>query len=194
METGFQVLVLNRLWQAVNVIGVERAFSLLAQDHAQVIHSENGDFQIYDADGWFSYSRDRPEHASGRVIHTVSQTVFVPQVLLLRGYDRLPIQEMKFNRQNLLERDKFRCQYCGTRYSPRELNMDHVVPRDRGGKTIWENIVTSCLGCNNRKGNREPWEAGMRLLRQPERPRRRPFVSGLMRREVDESWRHFLHA
>jgi len=194
METGFQVLVLNRLWQAVNVIGVERTFSLLAQDHAQVIHSENGDFQIYDAAAWFTYSRDRPEHSSGRVIHTVSQTVFVPQVLLLRGYDRLPIQEMKFNRQNLFERDKFRCQYCGTRYSPRELNMDHVVPRDRGGKTIWENIVTSCLGCNNRKGNREPIEAGMRLLRQPERPRRRPFVSGLMHRQVDESWRHFLHA
>ncbi|MFP6854888.1 MAG: HNH endonuclease, partial [Opitutales bacterium] len=98
METGFQVLVLNRLWQAVNVIGVERTFGLLAQDHAQVIHSEAGDFQIYDAEGWFAYSRERAEHTSGRVIHTVSQTVLVPQVVLLRGYDRLPIQEMKFNR------------------------------------------------------------------------------------------------
>ena len=194
METGYQILVLNRLWQAVNVIGVERTFGLLAQDHAQVIHSEEGDFRIYDAEGWFEFSRDRPETASGRLIHTVSQKVFVPQVLLLRSYDRLPIQEMKFNRQNLFERDKFRCQYCGTKFSPKDLNMDHVTPRDRGGKTSWENIVTCCLKCNSAKGNREPHEAGMHLLRKPERPRRRPFVSGLMQRQVDDSWRHFLHA
>ena len=194
METGFQILVLNRLWQAVNVIGVERAFSLLAQDHAQVIHSEAGDFQLYDAEGWFAFSREGAEPASGRVLHTVSQKVFIPQVVLLRKYDRLPIQEMKFNRQNLFERDKFCCQYCGTRHSSKELNMDHVVPRDRGGKTTWENIVTSCLRCNSRKGNREPFEAGMHLLRKPERPRRRPFVSGLMQRQVDKSWRYFLHA
>jgi 5-methylcytosine-specific restriction endonuclease McrA len=194
METGYQILVLNRLWQAVNVIGVERAFGLLAQDHAQVIHSEEGDFRIYDAEGWFEFSRDRPETASGRLIHTVSQKVFVPQVLLLRSYDRLPIQEMKFNRQNLFERDKFRCQYCGTKFSPKDLNMDHVTPRDRGGKTSWENIVTCCLRCNSAKGNREPHEAGMHLLRKPARPRRRPFVSGLMQRQVDDSWRHFLHA
>ena len=194
METGYQILVLNRLWQAVNVIGVERTFGLLAQDHAQVIHSEEGDFRIYDAEGWFEFSRDRPDTASGRLIHTVSQKVFVPQVLLLRSYDRLPIQEMKFNRQNLFERDKFRCQYCGTKFSPKDLNMDHVTPRDRGGKTSWENIVTCCLRCNSAKGNREPHEAGMHLLRKPERPRRRPFVSGLMQRQVDDSWRHFLHA
>ena len=194
METGYQILVLNRLWQAVNVIGVERTFGLLAQDHAQVIHSEEGDFRIYDAEGWFEFSRDRPETASGRLIHTVSQKVFVPQVLLLRSYDRLPIQEMKFNRQNLFERDKFRCQYCGTKFFPKDLNMDHVTPRDRGGKTSWENIVTCCLRCNSAKGNREPHEAGMRLLCKPKRPRRRPFVSGLMQRQVDDSWRHFLHA
>ena len=194
MGNGYHILVLNRLWQAVNVIGVERAFGLLAQDHAQVIHSEDGDFRIYDAEGWFTFSSERPEPVSGRVIHTINQKVLVPQVVLLRKYDRLPIQEMKFNRQNLFERDKFRCQYCGTRFSPKELNMDHVVPRDRGGKTTWENIVTSCLRCNSRKGNREPMEAGMRLLRKPERPRRRPFVSGLLRREVDESWLHFIHS
>lgn len=194
METGHQTLVLNRLWQAVNVIGVERVFGLLAQDHAQVIHCEEGDFRIYDAEGWFAFSHEQPEPVSGRVIHTVSQKVLIPQVLLLRSYDRLPIQEMKFNRQNLFERDKFCCQYCGARRSPKELNMDHVVPRDRGGKTTWENIVTSCLRCNSRKGNREPREAGMSLIRKPARPRRRPFVSGLLHRKVDESWRHFLHA
>ena len=194
METGYQILVLNRLWQAVNVIGVERGFSLLAQDHAQVIHSEDDDFRIYDAEGWFEFSRGRTTATSKRFIHTVNQKVFVPQVLLLRFYDRLPIQEMKFNRQNLFERDKFRCQYCGRKFLPKELNMDHVTPRDRGGKTNWENIVTCCLRCNSTKGNREPHEAGMRLLRQPSRPRRRPFVSGLLQRQVDESWSHFLHA
>ena len=194
MDTAYQTLVLNRLWQAVNVVGVERTFSLLTQDHAQVIFAEAGSFRLFDAQEWFSFSAESPPSLAGRVIHTVSQPVRVPSVLLLRRYDRMLLREMKFNRQNLFERDGHRCQYCGESFSPKELNMDHVVPRDRGGKTTWENIVTACIRCNSRKGNREPMEAGMRLLRQPVRPRQRPFVSFLYGRPVEDSWRHFIQA
>ena len=132
METSYQTLVLNRLWQAVNVVGVERAFSLLSLDHAQVIYAEDGSFRVLDAGAWFEHCRESEFAPGARVVRTVNQSVLVPAVLLLRGFDRMLLQEMKFNRQNLLERDNHRCQYCGKNLPSKELNMDHVIPRDRG--------------------------------------------------------------
>tara|TARA_X000000950_G_scaffold174545_1_gene212165 strand:+ start:478 stop:1068 length:591 start_codon:yes stop_codon:yes gene_type:complete len=194
MDTNFQTLVLNRLWQAVNVVGVERAFSLLALEHAQVIYAEDGSFRVFDGAGWFAFSKDLETAPGSRVIRTVSQQVVVPTVLLLRGYDRMLMQEMKFNRQNLLERDDFRCQYCGKNFPVKELNMDHVVPRDRGGGTTWENVVISCIKCNSKKSNRSPKEAGMRLLKEPKRPPRRPFMSSLYGKPMEETWTHFIQS
>ena len=194
METSYQTLVLNRLWQAVNVIGVERAFSLLALDHAQVIYAEDGSFRVFDSTAWFEHSKDVESIAGARVVRTVNQSVIVPSVLLLKGFDRILLQEMKFNRQNLLERDDYRCQYCGKNLPTKELNMDHVVPRDRGGGTSWENVVISCIRCNSRKSNRLPKEAGMRLLKEPKRPPRRPFVSSLYGKPVEKSWEYFLQS
>ena len=194
METSYQTLVLNRLWQAVNVIGVERAFSLLALDHAQVIYAEDGSFRVFDAASWFEHSKDVESIPGARVVRTVNQSVIVPSVLLLKGFDRILLQEMKFNRQNLLERDDFRCQYCGKNLPTKELNMDHVIPRDRGGGTSWENVVTSCIRCNSKKSNRLPKEAGMRLLKEPKRPPRRPFVSSLYGKPVEKSWEYFLQS
>jgi 5-methylcytosine-specific restriction endonuclease McrA len=194
MDTSFQTLVLNRLWQAVNVVGVERAFSLLALEHAQVIYAEDGSFRVFDGAGWFAFSKDLETAPGSRVIRTVSQQVVVPTVLILRGYDRMLMQEMKFNRQNLLERDDFRCQYCGKNFPVKELNMDHVVPRDRGGGTSWENVVISCIKCNSKKSNRSPKEAGMRLLKEPKRPPRRPFMSSLYGKPMEETWAHFIQS
>lgn len=78
---------------------------------------------------------------------------------------------VKFSRANVFARDGFSCQYCGVKKRPRELNYDHVVPRAQGGKTVWENIVTSCYDCNGKKRGRTPEQAGMKLLRQPVRPK-----------------------
>ena len=194
MDTHFQTLVLNRLWQAVNVVGVERAFSLLALEHAQVIYAEDGSFRVFDGAGWFEFSKDLEAGPGSRVIRTVNQQVVVPTVLLLRGYDRMLMQEMKFNRQNLLERDDYRCQYCGKNLPAKELNMGHVVPRDRGGGTTWENVVISCIKCNSKKSNRSPKEAGMRLLKEPKRPPRRPFMSSLYGKPMEETWTHFIQS
>ena len=194
MDTHFQTLVLNRLWQAVNVVGVERAFSLLALEHAQVIYAEDGSFRVFDGAGWFEFSKDLEAGPGSRVIRTVNQQVVVPTVLLLRGYDRMLMQEMKFNRRNLLERDDYRCQYCGKNLPAKELNMDHVVPRDRGGGTTWENVVISCIKCNSKKSNRSPKEAGMRLLKEPKRPPRRPFMSSLYGKPMEETWTHFIQS
>lgn len=186
-----QVLVLNRLWQAVNVCSVRRALSLLFEGHAQVVcGDQDGDFKTYSFTQWCDISRTRPHDDDS--IGTISFRIRVPRVILLMVFDRLPKKEVKFTRHNIFERDKNICQYCGDTFERRDLNLDHVVPRDRGGPTTWENIVCSCIPCNTRKANRTPSEAGMRLIRKPKRPKWRPFVQVSFGAPVHDSWKHFL--
>lgn len=195
MGTGLKlrVLVLNRLWQPVNIVGVERAFSLLLQDHAQAIYTGDESFRLMDSSAWLLHSSEETPTDHEAFIQTVRMRIRVPKVLLLRSYDKLPAQEVKFTRDTLFERDDHRCQYCGNHFDPVDLNMDHVIPRDRGGRTSWENIVTSCIKCNSRKANRLPHQAGMHLIRKPERPRWRPFVSSLIGQNYDSDWDHFIN-
>ena len=194
MSTGlkYKVLVLNRLWQAVNIVGVQRAFSLLLQDHAQVIFTGDGSYRMLNAARWLALSaEERPSDGEG-YIQTVRMRIRVPKVLLLRTYDKLPGHEVRFTRHNLFERDKYRCQYCGNNFEADALNMDHIIPRDKGGRTSWENIVTSCIICNTRKANRLPHQASMHLIKKPERPRWRPFISLLIDQSYDADWEHFI--
>jgi 5-methylcytosine-specific restriction endonuclease McrA len=185
-----QVLVLNRLWQAVNVCTVRRALSLVFEGHAHVVLDDgDGAYQTYGFKEWQDVSQMAPEAPS---IRTVSFRIRVPRVILLVFFDRLPRKEVKFTRHNIFERDKNTCQYCGQVCDRKDLNLDHVVPRDRGGPTSWENIVCSCVECNTLKSNRTPQEAGMRLIRKPKRPRWRPFAQVNVTLEYDESWKHFL--
>jgi len=185
-----QVLVLNRLWQAVNVCTARRALTLLFEGHAHVVVNEgDGSFQTYNFREWHDFSQRQPHLES---IRTVSFRIRVPRIILLVVFDRLPKKEVKFTRHNIFERDKNTCQYCGGSFDRRDLNLDHVVPRDRGGPTTWENIVCSCIACNTQKANRTPQEAGMHLIRKPRRPKWRPFVQVNLGVACHDSWKHFL--
>lgn len=186
---NLQVLVLNRLWQAINVCSVRRAFTLLCAGHAQVVYANGKSFATHDFDSWRGFSDREPEE---QMVHTISFKVRIPRVIVLMLFDRMPRKEVKFTRHNLFERDKNTCQYCGQHLDRRDLNLDHVIPRDKGGSTTWENIVCSCIPCNTRKGNRLPHEAHMRLIRKPERPKWRPFVHITFDSQLHESWRHFI--
>src|SRR5208282_4892833 len=149
-----QVLVLNRLWQAVNVCSVRRAFTLLCQGHAQVVQSDkDNNFFTHDFESWRGLSARKPE---AEMVQTISFKIRIPRVIVLLLFDRLPKKEVKFTRHNIFERDKDTCQYCGIVFERKDLNLDHVMPRDRGGQTTWENVVCSCIPCNTRKGNRLP--------------------------------------
>ncbi len=186
-----QVLVLNRLWQAVNVCSVRRALTLLFEGHAQVVFGVgDGDYRTLDFQQWRDLSEASPDPEGS--VSTVSFRIRVPRVILLMGFDRFPKKEVKFTRHNLFERDRNTCQYCGKTFDRRDLNLDHVIPRDRGGPTTWENIVCSCIPCNTRKANRTPAEAQMRLVRKPKRPKWRPFVQVSFGASIHDSWRHFL--
>jgi 5-methylcytosine-specific restriction endonuclease McrA len=100
---------------------------------------------------------------------------------------------VKFSRINVMTRDNFMCQYCGVRKAMAELNYDHVVPRVQGGKTVWENIVTTCYPCNDRKGGRTPEQAGMKLRKQPFVPKTLPMTQPMtVMRSVPDIVRPYL--
>jgi 5-methylcytosine-specific restriction endonuclease McrA len=184
------VLVLNRLWQAVNTCSVRRAFTLLYQGHAQVVSTDGkNSYLTHDFFSWQDFSAANPEP---EMVRTISVSIRIPRIIVLLLFERLPKKEVKFTRHNVFERDRNTCQYCGTVFERNDLNLDHVLPRDRGGQTTWENIVCSCIPCNTRKGNRLPNEAGLQLIRKPKRPKWRPFVNISFSRHQHDSWRHFL--
>jgi 5-methylcytosine-specific restriction endonuclease McrA len=184
------VLVLNRLWQAVNTCTVRRAFTLLYQGHAQVVNQDlEGNFLTHDFTSWSDFSSECPGE---EMLRGVSMNLCLPQIIVLHIFDRLPKKEIKFTRNNVFERDKNTCQYCGKIFDRVDLNLDHVIPRDLGGATTWENIVCSCIPCNTRKGNKLPHAAGMHLIRHPKKPKWRPFLHMTAGAMAHDSWKHFI--
>jgi 5-methylcytosine-specific restriction endonuclease McrA len=191
---GASVLVLNRYYLAVHVVGVRRAFGLLYRGLAEVIQVENGHYANYDFDSWLVLSELRamdPDPYDDWV-HAVRFDIQVPRVIRLGTYDRQPRQSLRFNRRNLFARDNHRCQYCGRAFPENQLSLDHVLPRSRGGPTTWENVVSSCLRCNTHKGGRTPQEARMTLLSEPRRPTQNPLLTVKLNNPKYASWRPFV--
>ena len=164
-----KVLVLNRGFLPVHITSLRRAFSLLYQGLAQAVDEQ---YQTFDFHSWSALSLSVHDESIG----LVGRAIRVPRVILLLTYDRVPKRHVRFSRFNVYARDRNTCQYCGVHFSRAELNLDHVVPRSRGGMSCWENVVCSCHACNRRKGGRSPKEARMRILRAPRRPEWTPFM------------------
>jgi 5-methylcytosine-specific restriction endonuclease McrA len=158
------VLVLNTHLVPVQVTTVKRAAVLL---YAGVALALDDGGESHDFDLW----RELPVRAKDDAIPIVGGELRVPRVVHLLRYDRTPRVSVRLTRRNLMFRDAHQCQYCGKRPPLRELNIDHVVPRSRGGDDSWENLVTACRPCNLRKGWKTPEEANMRLARRPFRPK-----------------------
>lgn len=188
------VLVLNQNYLAIRVVNVRRAFSLLFKELAEVVHIDSGKYASYDFSEWCELSELAREFEPDAHdwVRTVRFDIAVPRIIRLAFYDRLPRQQVKFNRRNLYARDGNRCQYCGKKHATTELSLDHVLPRSMGGKTSWENIVCACLKCNIRKGGRTPEMAGMHLITAPKKPKRNPVITVKLSDDRYASWKAFL--
>jgi len=184
------VLVLNRQFYAIQIASWRRALTLLYLDHAQVVDEE---YQTYDFENWRDLSQTMRNSPAG-FISTPSFRLALPEVIALRVYEKMPLSEVKFTRRNIYEHYGHRCCYCGVKYSTSELNLDHVIPRSRGGSTNWSNIVTSCVPCNLKKGNRLPKEAGLKLRLQPSKPKWRGPASLVFRAnfKIRRAWQRFI--
>jgi 5-methylcytosine-specific restriction endonuclease McrA len=188
------VLVLNRLYMAIHVVNVRRAFGLLFRELAEVIHLEEGLFANYNFQSWREVSGLRADSKQpyDDWIRAVNFEIQVPRVIRLLGFDRLPKQNLHLNRRTVLARDGHVCQYCGGHFPSHQLSLDHVVPRSLGGRTTWENVVCACLICNIKKGGRTPKEARMRLVRRPTKPKRNPVLLLKLTNPKYESWKTWL--
>ena len=161
------VLVLNHSYYAIGFTSWQRAVGMLYLDRARVVDEE---YRTYSFQNWCEISEFIKDHPSG-YIHAANITIAMPEIIALLFYDRLPVNEVRFTRKNIYQHYGHRCCYCGKKFPPSELNLDHIIPRSRGGKTTWNNIVTACISCNLRKGNLLPDESGLKLLVTPTRPK-----------------------
>ena len=127
-------------------------------------------------------------------IHSVSFTIKLPSVVRLLKVVKRNSKSVKFSRQNIYARDRYKCQYCGDKFPTEELTYDHVLPKSRGGRTEWTNIVTCCIDCNRKKGGKTPREASMKLLKKPVMPTWIPAVRLTIGfKQVPQTWREYLY-
>ena len=193
------VLVLNKYYQAIRVVNVRRAFAMLAKELAEVVHIEpdaagGSRWMNYNFESWQELSVLKAEFEPDDFewIHTVRVQIAVPRIIRLLTYEKLPRQDVKFNRRNIYARDSSRCQYCGKKFATTELSLDHVKPRSQGGKASWDNIVCCCIRCNVKKGGRTPEQAHMHLITKPIKPKRSPVINIKLADERYWSWKQFL--
>jgi 5-methylcytosine-specific restriction endonuclease McrA len=158
-------LVLNKHFYAIQICDWKKAVTLLYQNHAQAVDLDG---VVYSFEDWLTYSSTAPDTA--QVVHSPSMRIVVPDVIRLTVYSQLPKGDVRFTRRNLYEHYDYKCCYCGHQFNKHKLNLDHIIPRSRGGPTSWKNMVPSCIPCNSKKGDRTPHEAGMPLLIAPSRP------------------------
>lgn len=159
-------LVLNRVWQIDRIVSWQSAMRLLISGRAEVIESHSDEF-----------------------IRTVTMIFQVPSVIrMLSGRVQTP-NRVRLNKHAVWNRDKGQCQYCERNVAREDMTYDHVLPRSRGGKTVWSNIVLSCESCNQAKGDRTPSEAGMKLAAVPKIPRKDQLLRSMI--QGSETWRKY---
>ncbi len=163
-----EVLVLNSDYEPLNVCNMRRAILLVHLGKAEVLHT------------------------GGRTIRTYEGEQPSPSVLKLRQHVRRPVPQLRLSRRSIFARDEWECQYCGQ--TGKDLTIDHIVPKRLGGGASWENLVACCRRCNSRKGDKMPAQAGMRLRREPRRPRFVQYISlaKYMAGQKNEVWRTYL--
>ena len=189
------MLVLNRLYLAIHIVNVRRAFGLLFRQAAEVVHLEEGLFDTHDFQSWRQVSvlRAGLKQPHEDWVWAVNFEIQVPRVIRLLSFDRLPNRKLHLSRRSVLARDGHSCQYCGRQFPASKLSLDHVTPRSRGGATTWENVVCACLKCNAKKGGRTPKEARMKLVHRPVKPRQNPILVLKLDNPKYESWRTWLN-
>lgn len=180
------VLVLNRFYIPVSITSLKRAFILMYCGAAKAVSS---DYETFDFKSWSEISTAKNEDC----VRTVTTIIKAPRVIILIRYEGYYRKQPKFNRLNIFRRDGGFCQYCGKTFSRQELTIDHIVPRSKGGKSTWDNVVCCCATCNRKKGGKIPQDANMKLLNKPKKPTWDPFSNIYIKAVKYKEWKPFLN-
>ncbi|MCI0539627.1 MAG: HNH endonuclease [Verrucomicrobiales bacterium] len=184
------VLVLNRNWQAINIRTPQDAFCQMATNVATALDIE-GESHIRPVtwDEWITL----PVREGDYAVRTARGAIRVPTVIVAVNFAKVPKKRPKLCAKTIRERDGNRCQYTGQLLKPGEGSLDHVLPRSRGGKDEWENLVWSSKDVNARKGNRVPHEAGLKLISVPRAPKELPVTALIRNAHGIAEWKLFVN-
>jgi 5-methylcytosine-specific restriction endonuclease McrA len=182
------VLVLNRNWQAINVRTPQDAFCQMATNVATALEVDGESIRPVTWDEWITL----PVRPQDSAVLTMRGPIRVPTVIVALNYAKVPKKRPKLCARTIRERDGNRCQYTGVVLRPEDGNIDHVVPRSRGGRDAWENCVWSSKTVNSKKGNRLPHEAGLKLLKQPVAVREMPVTALIRNAHGIPDWEPFV--
>ena len=184
-----QCLVLNRSWQPINVMTVQKALSMMAADAATAMDfSDEGCFVPVRWKDWL----DLPVRDQDDGINTPSRVVRAPRVIIATQFNKVPVKRPRLSLKHLRERDNHRCAYTQRVLKPDECSMEHVVPRSKGGSTEWKNVVLADKQINNIRGNRSLEEAGLTLKVQPHEPAAKPFHETVRSNLKFPEWEFFV--
>ena len=183
------VLVLNRNWQAINVRTPQEAFCMMATNVATALEIDGDDhIRPVTWDDWITL----PVRPQDNAVQTVRGSIRLPTVIVAVNYAKVPKKRPKLCARAIRERDRNRCQYTGRVPRPDEGSLDHVLPRSRGGKDAWENLVWSAKDVNQRKADRLPHEAGLKLLSTPRAPKEMPAMAFIRNSHEIADWKLFV--
>ena len=160
------MLVLNQSYEPLSICNVRKAVILIILNKAQIVSNK-----------------------ANKYLHSSYKSISWPSVIRLNKFVSVPYKKVVLTRKNILKRDQYKCAYCGRGDLP--LTVDHIIPRSRGGEEIWENLVSACVVCNNRKSNQTLEEANLKLRIKPYKPNYIVFMSSSIGK-MEDSWRPFL--
>ena len=183
------VLVLNKNWQAVGIKSPADTFAMLMTDAATGLNIRGTDHMT--PLRWSDWL-ELPVEEEDLFVQTVNRKIKIPKVIILSKFDKVPKKRPRFSQKNIWIRDNFTCQYTGKKLRPGEGNIDHIVPKSRGGSTDWSNCVLACKKVNAKKADATPEEVGLRLLKLPEPPKELPVYHYISNKHNIKEWEIFL--
>lgn len=124
-------------------------------------------------------------------IKSVKESFKLPAVIVLSRYVKFHFKIMTVRREDIMLRDKNQCQYCGKSLPKNKLTLDHIYPKSRGGQNTWLNLVAACKKCNQKKGDRTPKEANMKLIAKPKKPKI-GILRSIREEQISDLWKNYL--
>lgn len=198
MLLNLNVLSLNRSYQPLGIINLKNAVKSVVNGRAEIVKVDSkGHYYSYNIHSWAELSSlkrmlEEEDGTEDWLINNEDYAIEAPRIIRFLNHDRVHFRGIKFNRKNLFIRDNYTCQYCGKTGKDITLQLEHVIPKSRGGKAMWTNTVCACHNCNSKKGSKTPEEAGMKLIRKPFVPKYIPLGKAKLEKEKYYSWKNFI--
>lgn len=188
MKKYTDILVLNKSYIPIHIVDWKKGMSLIFQENAKPLDQ---DLILYSFQEWLLFSTDYISKNYPK-INTTKYEIAIPEIILLKNFDRLPHRDVKYSRQTLFERDGYKCYLCNNIFERKDLTVDHVIPRSKGGVTNWSNTITCCKNCNSIKSNKYLHELNLKPFFMPKKPRWINPISHSNKKNILSSWEKFM--